>query len=68
MSQDPAIGKRDNPTPDTGLSTDREGSLFDVTEWRKLQGLHGYNSELLRGILSELQDLNLKLNEVLSCK
>ena len=68
MSKDLAIGKRANPTPDTGLSTDREGNLFDVTEWRQLHGLHGTTNELLRQILSEMNELNSKLEEVLSCR
>ena len=68
MSTDPAIGKRVNRTPDTGLSTDKDGALFDVTEWRQLQGLHGTTNELLRQILQEMNDLNSKLEEVLSCR
>ena len=68
MSKDPAIGKRANATPDTGLSTDKEGSLFDVTEWRQLQGLHGTTNELLRDVVQELRTLNLKIDEALSCK
>ena len=65
---DPAIGDRPNPSPNTGLSTDSDGNLFDVTEWRQLQGLHGTTNELLRDVIQELRTLNLKIDEALSCK
>ena len=64
MSKDPAIGKRTNPTPDTGLSTDHEGALFDVTQWRKEHAPKKIDdlNELMNKMLLELRRLNLHMS------
>jgi hypothetical protein len=64
MSKDPAIGKRSNPTANTGLSTDKENALFDVTQWRKEQQYRSDQLILLTDMLRELKILNIQIQNI----